>query len=168
MKDKMFCSKCGAADQTADSYCRQCGEWVADPNRRRGRFGRSSRESKITKMRVLQLVSAGLSLASAIMILVYLKNDGDKQLLRIAVMCGFLVAIYQTISLIIGNKVLTPTKKDHEDKTEHIKPLAAVQPNVLNAADTGEFVSPGSVIENTTELLEPVPRYKAPKDTSKN
>lgn len=163
MKDKMFCSKCGAADQSPDSYCRQCGEWIADNSRRRGRFGRSSREHKIGKMRMLQIVSVGLSLASALIIINFL-NGGDAGLLNVAVMCGFLVAAYQIATIIIGRKVLTPNKQDHENQTEYIKPLADIQPNVLNAADTGEFVTPRSVIENTTELLEPVPLYKAPND----
>ena len=29
----MFCSKCGAADQSADSYCKRCGEWLPDTAR---------------------------------------------------------------------------------------------------------------------------------------
>ncbi len=162
MKDKMFCSKCGAADQTADSYCRQCGEWVADPNRRRGRFGRTSRESKINKMRVLQIVSIGLSLASTFIIISFL-NGGDIDSLKIAALFGFLVAVYQIIALMLGRKVLSPNHENDGTASQQIKILPVAHENILNAADTGEFVTPASVIENTTELLEPVPRYKEPK-----
>ncbi len=167
MNDKMFCSKCGAADQSPDSYCRKCGTWLIDPNenRRHGPFGRKrSRGQRIRSIRILQIISIGLSITSTLIIVHVISNGVDQEMLPLAAFCAFLVAVYQTISLLIGNKVLIP-KNDRQNETiVETKPLDAAQPNVLRAADTGEFVTPGSVTDNTTELLEPVPRYKAPND----
>ena len=66
----MFCPKCGAADQSAESYCKLCGDWLPDVDAltRPGLFRKRTREEKLRKMRVLEMVSAGLSLTSAAII----------------------------------------------------------------------------------------------------
>jgi uncharacterized membrane protein YvbJ len=48
---KMFCPKCGADDQGAESYCKRCGEWLPDLDaiRRPGLFRKRTREEKIRK-----------------------------------------------------------------------------------------------------------------------
>lgn len=158
----MFCSKCGAADQTPDSYCRQCGEWLPDhASGSRGRFRASTREQRVWRMRMMQLVSFGLSLTSSIMILVYLKADGDMQLLRIATVCGFIVAIYQIVSLIIGYKVLTPKVNRTDETATTIAGRTQASQVSLRAADPTEFLNPDSVVENTTELLDRIPVRKS-------
>lgn len=115
-------------------------------------------------MRALQFISIGMSLASALIIISFL-NGGDASLLNLAAGCGFLVAFYQTIVLIMGRNVLTPNHEKNKSTPEKIN-ISPIEPkNILKAADTVEFVTPASVTENTTELLEPVLRYKAPKDS---
>lgn len=115
-------------------------------------------------MRVLQFISVGLSIASAIMILVYLSNDGDKQLLRIAAVCGFVVAIYQIISLSIGYKVLTPKVDRTDEQATAIADNTQASQVFLQAADPTEFLKPDSVVENTTELLDRIPVRKSGSD----
>ena len=161
----MFCSKCGDADQTPDSYCRQCGEWLPSPaTGSGGLFRGSTREQRVKRMRMMQFVSAGLSIASAVMILVYLLNDGDKQLLRISVVCGFVVAIYQIISLIIGYKVLTPKVDRTNEQAAAIAGNTQPSQAFLQAAHPTEFLKADSVVENTTELLDRVPARKSGGD----
>lgn len=109
----------------------------------------------------MQLVSFGLSLASSIMILVYLKTDGDKQLLRIATVCGFIVAIYQISSLIIGYKVLTPKVNRTNEQAHPIADNTQASQAFLEASDRTEFLKPDSVVENTTELLDRIPVRKS-------
>ena len=63
----MFCQKCGAAEQKADSYCTRCGEWLPDTEhlgRRRGRFRQRTPEERNRKMRVMEAVSALFAVAS--------------------------------------------------------------------------------------------------------
>lgn len=113
-------------------------------------------------MRVLQFISVGLSLASALIIINFL-NGGDIGLLNLAVFCGFLVAAYQVAVLFIGSKVLSPKnpKDEKAEQTPEQFKISPVEPkNILNAADTGEFGVHGSVTENTTELLGAVPQHK--------
>ena len=35
----IFCSRCGAGDQAADSYCRSCGEWLSVRDLQDARLG---------------------------------------------------------------------------------------------------------------------------------
>jgi len=148
----MFCPKCGAADQTPDSYCRQCGEWLPDLSSRRGlgRFGPSTREHKIRKMRALQLVSVGLSLTSTAIVITSLLKGRDNEILILAAICGFLVAVYQVITMVLGYKVLAP-KADQNKR--------AVSPDVrtIGPGNTADLIKPDSVVEGTTRLLDHVP-----------
>ncbi len=158
----MFCPKCGNSGQAPDSYCRQCGEWLPDLSSGHGvgRFRRSSREHKVRKMRVLQFVSIGLSLASTAMIISFLSGSLDKGLLTLAALCGFLVAVYQMITVFIGKSVLAPKSGQSESAKPQISTTQDVAYEALNPADTGTFIKPDSVVDDTTALLDPVPRSK--------
>jgi uncharacterized membrane protein YvbJ len=63
MSKRMFCPKCGANDQQTDSYCTRCGQWLPDmDNLNRPRFlWNKTPAQKIRKMRILEALSAGLS-----------------------------------------------------------------------------------------------------------
>ena len=155
----MFCPKCGRGGQAPDSYCRQCGDWLPDlsSGARRGRFRRPSREDRVRRMRVLQFVSIGLSLASTLIIIHILVNGVDREMLPLAALCGFLVAVYQIITLILGTKVLNPKIERAPMDTQVLQEPSGSRP-YLQAADTGQFIKPDSVVDDTTELLQPVPR----------
>jgi uncharacterized membrane protein YvbJ len=68
MKTTMYCPKCGADGQSAESYCKRCGDWLLDLDsiRKSGLFRKRTREEKIRKMRVLEGVSAALSLTAGV------------------------------------------------------------------------------------------------------
>ncbi|MFZ1699252.1 MAG: hypothetical protein WBO10_13790 [Pyrinomonadaceae bacterium] len=165
METKMFCPKCGSAEQTPDSYCRQCGEWLPDLSAAsRGRFRTSTREQKVRRMRVLQMISTGLSLASALIIIHVVANGVDQEMLPLAAFCGFLVAVYQIISLILGYNVLSPKKAQSNESDALTTQVSSSQYASLKAADTQEFIKPDSVVENTTALLDHVPAGKYKED----
>ena len=162
----MFCPKCGADGQTAESYCKRCGEWLPDLNaiRRPGLFRKRTRDEKIRKMRVLEAVSAGLSLTAAAIVTSVLVAGADVQLLFLAAFCCVVVAVYQIVNFYLGYKLhqrIDQSRSNTPDK------ISAAEKNFgrLSAADTTPFVNDASVIENTTELLEPVPR-KTTRDSS--
>lgn len=96
----MFCPKCGADGQSAESFCKRCGEWLPDIDdlSRPRLFRKRTREEKIRKMRVLEAVSAGLSLTAATIIISILAGGGDTQLLFLAAFCCLLVAAYQVVN----------------------------------------------------------------------
>ena len=166
MKTNMFCPKCGADGQGAESYCKRCGEWLPDLDavRSPGLFRQRTREEKIRKMRVLEAVSAALSLTAGAIIISVLVTGANVQLLSLAVLCCVVVAVHQIVNLYLGYKLnqrIDQSRSSTPDKIE------AAEENVgrLSAADTTPFVNRASVIENTTELLEPVPR-KTKRDRS--
>ena len=154
MEKKIFCPKCGSSEQVGDSYCRHCGEWLPDMSSdQRGRFRSSTREQSIRRMRTLQLFSIVLSLASTAVTILFLRGYTGSGILGLPALFGFLVAIYQIASLFIGFKVLTP-KTDHGSSTE-TQQISPKPVNSLYSGDQTEFIKPDSVVEGTTELLEP-------------
>jgi hypothetical protein len=108
-------------------------------------------------MRVLEAVSAGLSLTSAAIIMSILAG-GDSQLLFLAVFCCLLVAAYQVVNFYLGYKLQQRVDQSRANNADDINAVAKKRVQALNAADTTPFVSGHSVVENTTELLEPIPR----------
>ena len=146
----MFCPKCGAADQNAESYCKRCGDWLPDVEAltRPGIFRKRSREEKIRKMRVFEAVNAGLSLTSAIVILAVLSGNSDAQLLFLSLLCCLFVAVYQVVNLYLGQNL------HHKINQSRMKEMEAAENRVgaLNSGDATTFVNQSSVVENTTEL----------------
>lgn len=162
----MFCPKCGADGQTAESYCKRCGEWLPDLDaiRRPGLFRKRTPDEKIRKMRVLEAVSAGLSLTAAAIVTSVLVGGAEVQLLFLAALCCLLVAVYQIVNFYLGYKFHQRIDQSRSNTPEKIN---AAEENFgrLSAADTTPLVNRASVIENTTELLERVPR-KTTRDRS--
>ncbi|MDQ3819699.1 MAG: hypothetical protein M3362_18770 [Acidobacteriota bacterium] len=158
----MFCSKCGAADQSADSYCKRCGEWLPDKShlgRRRGRFRARTPEQRHRKMRVLEVVSAVAALSSALIILAALAGKVERPVLVIAADLCFVTAVFQAVNFAIGYSLQKRLRqvRDEADRTG-IFEAKSDRPQ-LNQPDTGDLVrSASSVTESTTELLEPLPR----------
>lgn len=159
MTKTMYCPKCGADAQSAESYCKRCGEWLPDIDAlvSPGLFRMPTREDKIRKMRVLEAVSAGLSLISAAIIISILAGGGDTQLLFLATFCCLLVAAYQVVNFYLGYKLQQRVDQSRAG-TDVIGAEAEKGVRVLRSGDATPFVGGHSVIENTTELLEPIPR----------
>ena len=148
----MFCPKCGNADQSPESYCRQCGEWLPnlEDTGKAGFFRVTTREEKVRKIRTLELISIGLSLTSAMIIFAFLFGNIDRGLLFLALASGLVVAVYQAASMYMGHKVLRGLPRGPAEKE---KPAAVELP----PAATKQLNTPASVVEKTTELLDKVP-----------
>jgi hypothetical protein len=156
----MFCPKCGAKDQSAESYCKHCGEWLPDVDAMvgSGLFRTRTREEKIRKMRVLEAVSAGLSLTAAAIIISVLAAGADPQLLFLAVFCCLFVAAYQVVNYYLGHKLQERIAQSRSNPTTGLK-AGEERFAKLNPADTTPFVNRASVVENTTKNLATV-RHK--------
>ena len=152
----MFCPKCGAGAQNADSYCTRCGEWLPnlDSLTRGGFFRKRTREEKIRKMRVLEAVSAGLSLTAGAIIFSVLQGSADSQLLFLALLCCLIIAAYQTVNFYLG---YTLQKRIEQSRLKEVA-LPTKAPVALRSGDSTPFVNQHSVVENTTEHLEAIPR----------
>jgi hypothetical protein len=158
----IFCSRCGAPEQTVESYCRSCGEWLPDPSAAmtpRGRLRHLSPERKQRRMRLLELLSATAALVSALTTLAVL-TGADVGLLVIPLVLCFAVVGWQLVTFFMGRSI---QKRQHQAAAEGGQALPTTQAGVrpvLNAADTRDLVPPPSVTEHTTELLDPIPAKK--------
>ena len=156
----MFCPKCGAGAQNADSYCKRCGEWLPDIEAlaRPGLFRKSTREQKIRKMRILEAISAGLSLASAAVIISVLRGGAGTQLLILAIFFCFIVAAYQVVNFYLGHKLQRRVGQSRAESTGQIKSGADESVRALSSGEPTPLAGGRSVVEGTTKLLEPLPR----------
>ena len=152
----MFCPKCGADAQNAESYCTRCGEWLPDlsSHTRPGLFRKRTREEKIRKMRILEAISAGLALAAAAMIFSFLRGGGEPQLLFLSLLCCLIIAAYQMINFYLGS---TLQKKITQSRMKE-EALPNRRVGELDSGESTTFVTPHSVVENTTKHLDAVPR----------
>jgi hypothetical protein len=164
--EAIFCARCGAAGQKVESYCRSCGEWLADPSpawHPRAKLRRLSPERKRLKVRILQLLSA-LAAGAAGFIALTVRDGSDPDLLTVAALLCFLVVAWQAVGFLIGLSI--EGKRDRGSAEGGQALPAAAQGDArsaLKAADTADLVRPQSVTENTTALLDPVPAKKAGK-----
>jgi hypothetical protein len=156
----MFCPKCGADAQNAEAYCKRCGEWLPDIDAlaRPRLFRKSTREQKIRKMRILEAISAGLSLTSAAIIISVLRGGADTQLLILAVFSCLIVAAYQVVNFYLGHKLQQRIDQSRTQSPGEIKAGAEESARALSAGDATPFAGGHSVVEGTTKLLEPLPR----------
>ena len=123
-------------------------------------------------MLVFSAVSAVFGAASAIALFsTFLGTKGVPPAVYVAATFCTIISVHQIISLIFTLGLLQRLKKgrseDQPAVTErqyHRAPIDQAAP-ALGAADTAAFIPPPSVVESTTELLEPVPRV-ARRDTA--
>ena len=157
----MFCPKCGAAEQSTDSYCKRCGEWLPDTSRlgrRHGRLRMRTPEQRNRRMRILEAVSALSALAAAVLISAVLAGKLDKPALVIAMDLCIVTAIFQVVSFLIGHSLQKRQKKQGRDEVDKSMNLESGRADrQLDPADTSRLVRPPSVTESTTALLEPAP-----------
>lgn len=161
----MFCPKCGASDQRAESYCRLCGEWLhdIDSSTQPRLFRRRTRKEKIRKMRILEVVSAALAFTSAAIIFSVLSGSGDTSLLNLAGICCIVIAIYQAVNFYFGYTMQPKRKKgpvgegrEKERRTEELPPA-------LDGYSVERFIDMPTITENTTELLRPTRQRDKPR-----
>ena len=156
----MFCSNCGAADQSPNAYCKRCGEWLADKKSFGGR-GASKPEQRMTSMIIFNGLSALLALFSAIALYAtYLNTPEAKWSVYVAGACCFVIAIHQMISMGFALELKLRLKRGHTDAGQAIELKAGDSVPALGSGKTTQFVEAPLVTENTTELLEAVPRVK--------
>jgi hypothetical protein len=74
----MYCPNCGAETQTANTYCKRCGEWLPDLKARsRNKFGGETPQQQILVSLVLSALSSLAALLSAIALYATYIGSGD-------------------------------------------------------------------------------------------
>ena len=160
----MFCPNCGAADQSPTAYCKRCGEWLAD-KRSFGGAGASKPEQRMTVMVVFNALSALLALFSAIALYAtYLNTPEVKWSVYVAGAFCFVIAIHQMINLAFALELKLRLKRGHTYAEQKVVTEISASVPALGSGETTQFVDARSVTENTTELLEAIPRVTKPGD----
>src|SRR5258706_14595185 len=156
----MFCPNCGAADQSPNAYCKRCGEWLADKKSFGGRSA-SKPEQRITSMIVFNGLSALLALFSAIALYAtYLNTPEAKWSVYVAGACSFVIAIHQMLSFAFALELKLRLKRGHTKDRQAIGSETGGRVAALRGGETTQFIDAQSVTEQTTALLEAVPRVK--------
>ena len=156
----MFCPNCGASDQSPNAYCKRCGEWLADKKSFSGRGG-SKPEERMTVMLVFNSLSALLALFSAIALYAtYLNTLEAKWSVYVAGACCFVIAIHQMLSFAFALELKLRLKRGHTKDRQAIGSETGGSVAALRGGETTQFIDGQSVTEQTTELLEAVPRVK--------
>ena len=163
----MFCPNCGAADQKPNAYCKRCGEWLANKKSFSGR-GASKPEERMTAMIVFNGLSALLALFSAIALYAtYLGTPEAKWSVYTAGACCIVIAVHQMLSFAFALEFKLRLKRG----SANTRPALGSEPGgrvaALGSGDTTQLVNARGVTENTTELLEAVPRVKEPNSSQR-
>jgi hypothetical protein len=156
----MFCPGCGADGQTANAYCKRCGDWLPEFKRRSSAaFGGETPQQNVFTGLFMSALSAVVALFSAIALYAtYLGTDEAKWSIYLAAAFCLCIAGWQVSSFIVGLKLrnrLNRARAGVEGDSQLQQTTAAP---VLPPADMSNFVRAQSVTENTTELLQPVDR----------
>ena len=155
----MFCSKCGKADQTKNTYCRQCGAFLAE-------YNNYSPEKIIRANLTFSLMSAVVSLALAISVYVALSLDGNTSSGIYYFVAAFLIALstwqFTTFALNLKlRKSFTRRNDSSNTESEAKNQFASIEmKELLNETDLSSIIPPG-VIENTTKNLPEKIRRKS-------
>lgn len=159
----MFCPKCGKADQQENSYCRQCGEFLPDLNKKNKlAFGGSTPEEQIRTNLFLNLLSAIVSLTLAILLYSVFWRRSDAPPI-VYVVAAFLLAMsaWQISTFYVGLKLKKNFQKRRaSDEAAKISPVQiddAKTKELLPEADFENAV-PTTVTEDTTRHLKSRPR----------
>jgi len=150
----MFCSNCGASDQTPKSYCRRCGEWLAD------KAGRSSPkpEDRMKVMLVFNALSAFMAAFAAITLYAtYLGTPEAKWSIYVAGAFCSVIAVHQAISFAFALELKLRSRHGRKDLTATSSPQGETL-DYLDGRNTDQILDLPSVTENATELLQDVPR----------
>lgn len=158
----MFCPNCGAGEQSADAYCKRCGQWLPDL-KSATRFGRRRPHTPEQKMRVVLVfnaLNAALALFSAVALFTLLgRHDLSWQVPLAADFC-LIICVQQLISFILNLQLRGRFMHRREEPAAAARQtLDGAAAHALGAADAGPFAEVRSVTEHTTELLgEPARR----------
>ena len=162
----MYCPKCGKADQSPDTFCRQCGIFLPDLDKTLKKP--TTPEEHIKANAVLSMLTVIASVTLSILLFLIFKNYPDPHPI-IYVTAGFLLTIsawqIQTFwrTMLLRKHFKKP--KTQTETTNAPKEFEASPTNqLLPEADFQNHI-PASVVERTTRKLNKsqVPKVPSPK-----
>jgi ribosomal protein S27AE len=168
----MFCPNCGKSEQTADTFCRACGEFLADHS---GRFflmnrilGISHPEKQIGFTIFIDLVTAIVSGLLLFFLMGYFDGAYKKTgvaapgIVYLVYLFLGLVAVWQFLSFIIGTSFKRKLDASKGNQLSSISSenkvlLSGPPPQSLPTVDQKNMMA-NTVTEATTKTLNKAPR----------
>ena len=161
----MFCPKCGAADQTAESYCRNCGQFLPDPDKPAKK--QTAPIEHVKANTVLSAMTLVISFTLSLLLFYnFLGQPGTSPLIYAC--AGFLFAIgcWNVQTLWRGLLLWRYFKKGKsgivERYQESVQGATVNQEKVLGQAAFDDVV-PASITDRTTRKLETAGRSSKPE-----
>ena len=155
----MYCTECGAENQSPKAYCTRCGEWLPPKGRSRKGFGGDTPQQSLSTALFMSAISTLAALFSAIALYAtHLGGGAVKWSVFVAAAFCLCIAAWQTSNFFITLRLKQRLKSSREAPAKTHELNQANAPAALKAADTSAFIhAHQSVTENTTELLDPIP-----------
>ena len=150
----MYCSICGADNQTPDAYCKRCGEWLPDIKARRGMaFGGETPQQNLFTGLFMSALSVVAALVSAIALYATYLGSGDaKWSVYLAAAICLCIAGWQASSLFVTLKLRRRLNKGREGLPID-RELANQRSPALPPGNADSFIPPPGVTEDTTRIL---------------
>jgi hypothetical protein len=150
----MFCPQCGAPDQNAKSYCRRCGEWLADAS--------TTPEQRMKVMMIFNGLNSLMALAAAIILYsTYLGTPEAKWSIYVAAAFCSVIAVHQAISFGFALDLRLRSWRIRKELPPTSASVRTEPPGHLEGRDTDQILDLPSVTENTTRILQEAPRRNA-------
>jgi hypothetical protein len=154
----MFCPKCGKADQSPETYCRQCGQYLQDYEKSLKK--KIQPEEHLKANLFLNLLTAITSLTLAILLYSIFLGKADTPII-IYVTAGFLTAMTAWQVQTFWRTILLRKHFKKSKATEQTPPEIQTEPPYLESKPTNELLPeadfkdyvPASVVEKTTRKL---------------
>lgn len=148
----MFCPNCGNAEQTPDTYCRSCGEFLTSSSLPgRLAFGGRTPQQNLTSINVLSLIAAILSFHVGIWMYLTQFNVPFVFYLGAAVLlCN---AAWHLSNFVIGMRLKKRLNNAKEDSVENVRRVSPVVTRELLPLGNQADAVPISVTEDTTKHL---------------
>lgn len=157
----MFCPNCGKSEQSLNTYCRQCGEFLPDYSDKKRTFsmGGNTPEEQIRVNLILNFLSGAVSFILAIVLYATFWGKPDTSPV-IYMVAAFLLAMcgWQFSTFRVGLKL---RKTFERRKNIDIENAGRVEKNIFESIKTKDLlpeadfsnVAPTSITENTTKTL---------------
>lgn len=177
----MFCPNCGNADQTENSYCRNCGEFLIDSTKNFNLiynfFGISAPEKQITVNLIINFIGLMLS----VMLLGFLKGYYDAganknppvitpNVIYFVYAFLILISIWQILGIIFAANLRSKFKNRKANKkwgkngsVGENKLISSQTREALPTAKLDDLTTPAIIEETTKNLVEKVDRSSQTK-----
>ncbi len=152
----MYCSTCGADNQSENSYCKRCGEWLPYlTGRSRVAFGGETPQQNILTGLFMSALSTLAALFSAIALYAtYLGGGEAKWSIYVAAAFCVCIAGWQASSFFVTMKLRRRLKRGREESASAAELGPRQTSPALPEANRGSFIETPSVTENTTQILK--------------